>query len=249
MTVLSPSLLACDLSRVGDEIQAVTAAGASHVHIDVMDGMFVPSITYGMPFIKSIRKITDAIFDVHLMIEDPGRYIDDFVDAGADIITVHQEACVHLDRTVEAIKARGKKAGVAINPGTSVAVLDSIVDIIDMVLIMSVNPGFGGQRYIPYCTDKIAITRKMLDKRGLGHVDIQVDGGITLDNVRTVLDAGANVIVAGSSVFRGNSAGNVRSFLDIFREFDNNKKAPKSSPSTPKKKPEAPEQKILKPLI
>ena len=174
-------------------------AGAQYVHIDVMDGMFVPSISFGMPVIKSIRECSDRIFDVHLMIEEPGRYIDDLVDAGADLITVHAEACKHLDRTLHAIKDRGVLAGVALNPATPLSAIEWILPKVDMVLIMSVNPGFGGQKFIPESLDKIREARKMITDQGLS-VDIQVDGGIYQTNVKEVLEAGANIIVEGSEV-------------------------------------------------
>ena len=212
--ILSPSILAADFTILGEQLRDIRRAGAEYVHIDVMDGMFVPSLSFGLPEIRSIRKHTDKIFDVHLMIEEPVRYIDEFVDAGADIITVHAEACKHLDRTVMAIRDAGKKAGVALNPATSLHVLDHVLPICDMVLLMSVNPGFGGQKYIPYVTQKIAALHQMILDGGY-QTDLEVDGGVTLDNVKEVLDAGANVIVAGSAVFRGDAAENTRRFLEI----------------------------------
>ena len=214
MNCLSPSILSADFSNLGEQIRLLDEAGAQYVHIDVMDGMFVPSISFGMPVIKSIRGCTERIFDVHLMIEEPDRYIDDFAEAGADLITVHAEACKHLDRTVSAIKEKGLLAGVALNPATPLSEVEWVLPKVDMVLLMSVNPGFGGQTYIPYVTDKIRELKKMIDKKGL-KTDIEVDGGIHHENVTEVLDAGANIIVAGSAVFRGDIEENVERFLSI----------------------------------
>lgn len=220
MLKLAPSILAADFSKLGDEIKVVADAGAHYIHIDVMDGAFVPSISFGMPVIESVRKVTNTEFDVHLMVQEPVRYIEDFVNVGADMITVHAEACTHLDSTLMKIKSYGKKAGIVLNPATPLSVLEYELDKVDMVLLMTVNPGFGGQKYIPQMTRKVAELRKMVDDRNL-NVDIQVDGGISLDNVREVIEAGANVFVAGSSVFRGNAAENVKAFLKVFEEYEN----------------------------
>lgn len=214
---LSPSILAADFGRLGEQLKELETAGADMVHIDVMDGDFVPSISFGMPVIKSIRKETKLPFDVHLMVTEPGRYIEDFAACGANSITVHVEACKHIDRVIHQIKEAGLAVGVALNPGTSLSALDYILDKVDMILIMTVNPGFGGQAYIHSCTAKIAALRSRLGELGL-HTDIQVDGGIKKDNVQVVLDAGANVIVSGTTIFSGNIADNVKEFQAIFQE-------------------------------
>lgn len=214
MNCLSPSILSADFSRLGEQIRELDEAGAQYVHIDVMDGMFVPSISFGMPIIRSIRPCSDRIFDVHLMIEEPDRYIADFVEAGADLITVHAESCKHLDRTIESIKERGILAGVALNPATPLSTIEYVLPKVDMVLIMSVNPGFGGQKLIPYTIQKIRDLKKMIDAKGL-KTDIEVDGGVNLENVTEVMDAGANIIVAGSAVFNGDLAENTQRFLNI----------------------------------
>ena len=217
MYILAPSVLAADFSKLGEEVKTVADAGAEYIHLDVMDGAFVPSISFGMPVIEKLRGCTDKVFDVHMMVEEPGRYIEDVAKAGADIITVHAEACTHLDRVIGQIKACGKKAGVVLNPATPLSELEYVLPQLDMVLLMSVNPGFGGQKYIPYVTGKIRQLRKMIDERGL-NVDIQVDGGVTLDNVAELKEAGANVFVAGSAVFKGDIADNVKKFMEILEK-------------------------------
>lgn len=201
MIIISPSILACNFARLEEEIRKIEQGGAQYVHVDVMDGHFVPNISVGIPVVEALRKITKLTLDVHLMITEPDRFIEDFAKAGADIICVQQEACMHLDRTIRHIKELGKKAAVALNPATDISVLKYVLPMLDMVLIMSVNPGFGGQSYIPYSTQKIKDLREMTDSMGLD-LDIQVDGGITTQNCHEVKAAGANVLVAGSAVFR-----------------------------------------------
>lgn len=201
MIKLSPSILSADLSNLGKDIVDLEKFGADMVHIDVMDGRFVPNISFGMPIIKAIRGISNLTFDVHLMIEEPSKYIDEFAKSGADIITIHYESDVHIDRTIKYIKSLGKKAGIAINPGTPVSLLECIIQELDMVLIMSVNPGFGGQSFIDYTLNKINEI-KVLSEKYNPSLMIEVDGGINEDNIQSIVKAGANVIVAGSSVFK-----------------------------------------------
>ena len=197
---IAPSILSADFSRLGEEIRKVEDAGADWIHVDVMDGAFVPNITVGPFILEAIRKVTALPLDVHLMIERPEQYISEFADAGADIITVHFEACTHLHRTIQAIKEKGKKAGVSVNPATPLVSIKYVLGDIDLLLIMSVNPGFGGQRLIPSALEKIKKARQMIDKIG-ADVSIEVDGGVKLENIGEVASAGADIFVSGSGVF------------------------------------------------
>ncbi len=213
MIKIAPSILSADFARLGDDVRAVAAAGADYIHVDVMDGHFVPNITIGPLVVAGLRPVTDKPFDVHLMIENPDNYIPEFARAGADIITVHQEAVPHLHRTVQLIKSSGKKAGVSINPATPVGTLEAIIEELDLVLVMTVNPGFGGQSFIDSCLPKIAALRKMIDSRGLA-VELEVDGGVKADNINRIAEAGADVFVAGSAVF---GSDDYRSTIDTLR--------------------------------
>jgi ribulose-phosphate 3-epimerase len=198
---IAPSILSADFARLADAVQTAEEAGADWIHVDVMDGHFVPNITIGVPVVAALRRVTKLPLDVHLMIEQPSRYVDAFVDAGADWLTIHQEADVHLHRTVERIRQKGAHPGVSINPGTPLSALSEILPYVDMVLVMSVNPGFGGQRFIPTSTQKVHALRTELDERGLWPIEIQVDGGIGTATAGEVVAAGATVLVAGAAVF------------------------------------------------
>lgn len=200
MKKIAPSILSADFCRLGEEVRAVEAAGADYIHVDVMDGQFVPNITIGPPVVAALRKVTRLPLDVHLMIAHPDRYIPDFAEAGADIIVVHAEACTHLHRSIQLIRSLGKRAGVSLNPATPLSCLEYVLADLDLVLLMTVNPGFGGQSFIEACLPKIHALRAMLDKRGL-EAELEVDGGVKVDNISRISHAGADVFVAGSAVF------------------------------------------------
>jgi ribulose-phosphate 3-epimerase len=216
MNILSPSILAADFSRLGEQIKEVEHAGAKYLHIDVMDGVFVPDISFGMPVISSIRKCTDIVFDVHLMIDRPERYIKEFADCGANLINFHLEATEDAVGAIQRIRFLGRRVGITISPETPAKAVEPYLKLVDMVLVMTVKPGFGGQKLIPECLDKVREVRAMVLEKGL-RTDIEVDGGIRVDNVELALEAGANVIVAGSAVFKNRISDNVRSFLEKMR--------------------------------
>lgn len=220
MNRLSPSILSADFSKLGEQIKLVEAGGADYIHIDVMDGHFVPNITLGPAIVKHIRKITDLTFDVHLMIDNPDDFIEDFYKAGADIITVHQESCIHLHRTIQKIKSFGIKAGVSLNPATPVCMIKDIISEVDMVLLMSVNPGFGGQSLIRNVKYKIEELKNLIAERNL-NVDIQIDGGVSLNNLEEVLSWGFNVIVAGSAIYNAKDVvEETKKFKEIMKRME-----------------------------
>ena len=220
MIKLSPSILACDYNILGAQVKEAVDAGAQYMHLDVMDGLFVPSISLGMPVIKSLRTSTDVVFDTHLMINEPIRYIEDFAESGSDIITIHLEATKNVKETIDKIRACNVKPGIVINPETPVKELVPYIDMVDMILLMSVHPGFGGQKYIDEVTSKIVETRALINA-SVKNIELEVDGGINMNNINTVLEAGADVIVAGSAVFGGNITSNVKNFLEAFKKYEN----------------------------
>lgn len=214
MNYLAPSILSADFCELGSQIEEIGNAGAQYVHIDVMDGVFVPSISFGMPIVSCIRPRTKLFLDVHMMVIKPERYVEEFVKCGADSVTIHVEACDCVEDTLKKIRSLGAKAGIALNPETPVKEILPYLEMVDMVLVMTVHPGFGGQAYIPECTDKIKEVRAAIKEKNL-NVNLEIDGGVNLDNLQMNLDAGANVIVAGSAVFKGNITEKTKAFLDI----------------------------------
>ena len=217
MNYLAPSILSADFCELGRQIEEIGNAGAQYVHIDVMDGVFVPSISFGMPIVSCVRPRTDMLLDVHMMVTKPERYVEEFVKCGADSVTIHVEACDCIEDTLKKIRSLGAKAGIAINPGTPVSEILPYIQKVDMVLVMTVNPGFGGQAYISECTQKIREVRAIINEKNLD-VQLEIDGGIKLDNLEMNLEAGADVIVAGSAVFKGDIAKNTKAFLEIMNK-------------------------------
>ena len=218
MKKIAPSILSADFNILGEQLKSLESAGCEWLHVDVMDGMFVPSISFGQPVIASIRKNCGMFFDVHMMVEDPGRYVSDMKKAGADMLTVHAEACRHLDRVLQSVHDEGMKSGVALNPATPLCALDYVLDKTDMVLLMTVNPGFGGQSYLPAMTEKIKQLRKKLDDAGYPETLIEIDGGVNLKTAAPAARAGVDVLVAGSAVFAGDCAEKYNELMNIVNE-------------------------------
>lgn len=216
MNYLSPSILAADFCELGKQIKEIEKAGAQYIHYDVMDGVFVSSISFGMPVLSSIRPKTKLFLDVHMMVTEPERYVEEFIKCGADCVTIHVEACDCIEETIKKIKSHGVKAGISLNPETPVEAIVPYIEMVDMVLVMTVHPGFGGQSYINECTQKIVEVRKLINEKN-PDCDLEIDGGVNLDNLKMNLDAGANVIVAGSAVFKGDIEANTKAFLEIMK--------------------------------